>query len=78
MAARFAFNDAESTDLTFSLLKDLDYPTQTVGVEFNRRLSNQWSLHFEATIFLDVAERDLLPYANRRDSFAELHLVYSF
>ena len=78
VAARLAFNDAESTDLTISLLKDLDYPSQTAGVEFNRRLSNQWSLHFEATIFLDVAERDLLPYATRRDSFAELHLVYSF
>ncbi len=78
VAARFAFNDAESTDLTFSLLKDLDYSTQAAGVEFNRRLSNQWSLRFEATVSFDVAERDLLPYSTRRDSFAELYLVYSF
>ena len=78
VAARLAFNDVESTDLTISLLKDLDHSTRTAGIEFNRRLSDHWSLHFEAAVFLGIAERDLLTHAIRRDSYAELHLIYSF
>ena len=78
VGARLAFNDVDGTDLTVSLVRDLDHPTQSAAVEFNRRLSDEWSVRFEATVFLGVAEQDLFVHPTRRDSFAELHLIYSF
>ena len=77
LGARIAFNDVESTDLIVGVLHDLDFGTRSFNAEFNRRLSDEWSLHVEAVVFSNVDMMDLA-YPTRRDSFVELNLTYNF
>ncbi len=74
---RLAFNDVQSTEITASLLADAGRATRALAVEFNRRISGQWSLHMEAIALLSVDEADL-HYEMRRDSFLDLSLTYNF
>ncbi len=78
LGARLAFNDVQSTDLVASFLADADHSTRSLFVEFNRRLSDHWSLHVESVFFLAVDRADVATYQTRRDSFVELHLSYNF
>ena len=75
--SRLAFNDEQGTEFIGGVLTDLDHDSRFVSLELSRRLRNNWSLHFETVLLLNVGEADLL-YAMRRDSFIELDLVYSF
>ena len=77
LGARLAFNDVESTDLIVGMLHDADFGTRSFNAEFNRRLSDEWSLHLEAVVFSNVDRMDLA-YSTRRDSFVELNLTYNF
>ena len=77
LGARLAFNDVESTDLIVGMLHDADFGTRSFNAEFNRRLSDEWSLHLEAVVFSNVDAMDLA-YGTRRDSFVELNLTYNF
>ncbi len=77
LGARLAFNDVESTDLIVGMLHDADFGTRSFNAEFNRRLSDEWSLHLEAVVFSNVDGMDLA-YSTRRDSFVELNLTYNF
>ena len=76
-AARLAFNDVQSTELTTSVLADARRATRALALEFGRRISNAWSLQAEAVALLSVDEADLL-YEMRHDSFIDMSLVYSF
>ena len=78
VGARLAFNDVQSTDLTASMLADADHSTRSMVFEFNRRLSDRWSLHLEAVAILAVDRADLTHYQTRRDSFIELQVTYNF
>ena len=77
LGARLAFNDAESTDLIVGMLHDADFGTRSFNAEFNRRLSDEWSLHLEAVVFSNADRMDIA-YSTRRDSFVELNLTYNF
>ena len=77
LGARLAFNDVESTDVIAGMLFDADVGTRTFSAELNRRLSNQWFLHVEATLFQNVDMADPV-HETRRDSFVELNLIYNF
>ena len=77
LAGRLAFNDVQSTELVAGILADTDYSTRTMTVEWNRRLSDQWSLRVEAVALLDVDEADPV-HVTRRDSFIGLDLIYNF
>ena len=77
LGARLAFNDVESTDLIVGVLHDADLGTRSFNAEFNRRLSDEWSLHLEAVVFSSFDETDIA-YGTRRDSFVELNLIYNF
>ena len=77
LGARLAFNDVESTDLIVGMLHDADFGTRSFNAEFNRRLSDEWSLHLEAVVFSNVDRMDLA-YSTRHDSFVELNLTYNF
>ncbi len=76
LAARFAFNDIQSTEVLGSMMNDLDATTRVLTFEFNRRISDSWSVHLEAIALLDVDNTDL-SYTTRRDSFVELNLIYN-
>ena len=74
---RIGFNDVEDTEIIGGVLTDLDHSSHFVAVEFNRRLLERWTLHFDAVVLLNVGEQDFL-YVSRRDSYVELGLSYSF
>ena len=78
LGARLAFNDVQSTDLVASVLADADHSTRSMILEFNRRLSDRWSLHLEGVVILAVDRADLTHYQTRRDSFIELSVNYNF
>lgn len=77
VAARVAFNDVQSTELTASVLADVRRTTRALAFEFGRRISNAWSLRAEAVALLQVDRVDL-HYEMRRDSFIDLGLTYNF
>ena len=77
LGARFAFDDAQSTELTASLVADVARPTRAVALGFARRITNTWSLRAEALALVSVDEAEI-HYAMRQDSFVDMSLVYSF
>ena len=77
LAARLAFNDVEGTEVTAALVADTDYGSRTMSVEFQRRLSDEWSLRLETTTMLDIDEADPIR-TTWRDSFIGAELTYSF
>ena len=77
LGARLAFNDVEGTEITAAFLTDASRATRTLGAEFDRRLSDQWSLHVAANMILSMDPADF-QYVGRRDSFFEFHLEYNF
>ena len=77
LAARIAFNDVQSTEVLGTMMNDIDTTTRVLTLEFNRRISDSWSVHLEAIALLDVDNTDL-SYTTRRDSFVELNAHYNF
>ena len=76
-ATRLGFNDVQDSEIIGAVLTDMDYNSNFISVEFNRRLTDNWSVHLETVILLSVGATDLL-YATRRDSFVGLDLTYNF
>ena len=76
-AARLAFNDVQSTEMTLSFIGDLGRASHSLAVGFDRRLSDRWSLHAEAIVLLGISPADI-HYSTRNDSFIELNLNYNF
>ena len=76
-AARLAFNDVQSTEMTLSFIGDLGRASHSLGIGFDRRLSDRWSLHAEAIVLLGISPADI-HYSTRNDSFIELNLNYNF
>ena len=62
LAARVALNDVQSTEFIVSLLADAEHSTRSLIFEFNRRLSDRWSLHLEGLFMLAVDRADLTSY----------------
>ena len=77
LAGRLALNDVEGTEIIASVIADTDYGSRTMSVEFNRRLSDEWSLRLEATAMLDLDEADPIR-TTWRDSFIAAELTYNF
>ena len=77
LAARLGFNDVEGTEVTAAIVADTDYGSRTMSVEFHRRLSDEWTLHLETTVMLDIDEADPIR-TTWRDSFVGVDLTYSF
>ena len=59
-----------------TMMNDIDTTTRVLTLEFNRRISDSWSVHLEAIALLDVDNTDL-SYTTRRDSFIEMNLIYN-
>ena len=78
VGVRLALNDVQSTDFVVSMLADLQHSTRSLVVEFNRRLTDQWSLHLEGLFILAVDEADLSHYETRRDSFVAVSAICNF
>ncbi len=76
-ATRFAFNDVQGTEMTAGFFTDASRATRTLVFEFDRRITDQWSLHLETIALLSVDEADL-HYQMRTDSFVDMGLTYNF
>lgn len=77
VGAHLSFNDVQSTEIIAAFFTDASRATRTLGVEFDRRLSDQWSLHAESSSILSM-DPDDIQWVGRRDSFFEFHLEYNF
>ena len=75
---RLGLNDVEGTQITVSVLWDLDHATRSLGVELTRRLTDRWSLDVAGTFFVAVDRDDVNFYDTRRDSFVEMGVTYHF
>jgi len=54
LGARFAFNDAQSTEILAGLIQDLDYSDmRSFQIEASRRLGEDWKLNLELRLFSD-------------------------
>ena len=77
-AARYSFNDIMDTDITVALIDDLDFDTKTLNIEFNRRLSDTFSLTVEAFKFLEDDPGDLTSQQIVNDEYVALDLSFSY
>ncbi len=77
-AIRYALNDIQDTTFFLSIMQDREHSTNVLFLEFDRRLSDQWSMNMEGFHPLDTDEKDVQIYPTRRDSFIELRLNYNF
>ena len=77
LAARVGLNDEQSTELSLSVLKSLDNSSRVLSAEFKRRLSDSLSLNAESSVYLDIAEEDVI-YDVRQDSYIGVNLDYNF
>ena len=77
-AIRYALNDIQDTAFFLSIMQDREHSTNVLFLEFDRRLSDQWSMNMEGFHPLNTDEKDMQIYPTRRDSFIELRLNYNF
>ncbi len=77
VGARWALNDAQSTDFLAGGLFDVDLGSRSFRVEFNRRLGQNWKLTGEAQLFSQIDSEDI-QYALRRDDFIQIELARYF
>ena len=77
-AIRYALNDLHDTAFFFSMMQDREHSTNVLFLEFDRRLTDQWSMNIEGFHLLNSDEKDVQADPIRRDSFLELRLNYNF
>ena len=77
LGVRLGLNDVQGTEWVLGVLASLDYDSRVLTAEFKRRLSDRWSLHMEASAYVNVDEDDPL-FEVRGDSFVRASLDYSF
>ena len=78
LAARLGLNDEYDTEFVASIVKSLDTDSRVLNAEFNRRISDSWSLSAQVSAFSGIGMADRPLYEVRRDSFASVNLDYSF
>ena len=76
-ALRLMLNDVQGTEMTVSVLHDLDKRQRIYGLELARRLSDAFSLDLGAVAITNI-DRDDLYYDLRQDGFVQLGINYHF
>ncbi len=77
IGARFALNDAQSTDLLVGIISDLDDTKPILSIEASRRLTDHFKLNIESRIFQETSSSDL-GYSFRNDDYIQVELEYYF
>ena len=73
VGARFAFNDAQSSELLAGFVVDTEKGSQTFRLEGNRRIGDSWKGPIEVQLFSNIDVNDpLLALANDDDLLLEL------
>jgi len=76
-ALRFMLNDVQGTEVTASVLHDLDRGQRIYGLKLARRLADAWSVNLESVAISNIDASDLY-YDLRRDGFVQFSLDYHF
>ena len=77
VGARFALNDAQSTEFLTGFLVDVEKYSRNFRIEASRRLGNSWKASFEVQTFSNVDTDDPLQ-ALAHDDYMLLELAYFF
>ena len=78
LTSLFTFNDVNSTEFVAGTLISRDRESQTLALEFSRRLTDQWALEIDSLFVLNANATDLVLKPVENDSFIALKLNYSF
>jgi len=76
-ALRLAVNDAQSTELLFEWVQDIDTDARFIFLEASRRLGDDWTLELELRTFLGQPSTAFL-FALRDDALLQLVLQYHY
>ena len=77
LGARFALNDAQSSEVLAGFLIDTDVYSRTFRVEASRRIGESWKLDLELQTFTNIDPNDpLSAFAN--DDFLLVEMAYYF
>ncbi len=77
LGMRYAFNDAQDTEILAGGLYDFDFSSRSLRVELQRRFSDSWKLESEFQLFSNVSSEDPLDQFSRDDYF-QVDLAYYF
>ena len=77
LGKRFAFNDAQSSEILTNFVIDTDNQNRSFRVEGNRRFGASWKGTLELQTFSDIDDDDVLA-AFERDDFVLLEMAYYF
>ncbi len=77
IGARFALNDAQSTDLLLGIISDVDDNKPSLSLEASRRLTDHMKLNIESRIFKETTVSDP-GNAFRNDDYIQIELEYYF
>ena len=78
LTSLFTFNDVNSTEFVAGTLISRDRESQTLALEFSRRLTDQWALEIDSLFVLNAKATDFALKPVENDSFIALKLNYSF
>ena len=74
---RFAFNDAQSSEILMGLIWDRNTGGKFLNIEASRRIGNDWLLEMETRLLFNQSSSDPA-FAISRDDYLELFLTYNF
>jgi hypothetical protein len=77
LGARFAFNDAQSSEILAGFVIDSDNRSRTFRVEGNRRFGESWKGTLELQTFSNIDPDDVLAVFEN-DDFVLLEMAYYF
>ena len=77
LGARFALNDAQSTEVLAGVLVDVEKYSRNFRVEASRRIGESWKATFELQTFANIDEDDPL-IAFEDDDYVLLEMAYYF
>lgn len=75
---RLTLNDAQSTEVLFGVVHDLDGSSQVFNLEASRRLGERWKLSAEARAFTNVDSSNPVLFSLRRDDHIQIELARYF
>lgn len=78
LGLRLTFNDAQSTELLFGVITDLDDDARVWRLEASRRLRESYKLSVEARVLSNIPPEDLFLFGLRNDDFIQVELARFF
>jgi hypothetical protein len=77
VGTRIAFNDINSSEITVSVIRDIDEDPTLLSIEASRRLTDHWKINLDAYWWWEEQRYDAF-YDLRDDDFVSLTLAYYF